>query len=328
MASSRQRREPERFSPSKGSGWGCGHWFRLMWWARAGRLATLWFARERIPGRLPSCVVRAVPEGGPAWVRSRSVMTASVRCSAPASAPGSFVDSVGDSEAVAQYIADAGRHIGPRSHRAVEEPLAHLLGPSSSARTRRRFSSVMSMNTLTAARTSRRWAPLNPRASSSALRTLSANGCSVGSSCRARWSVSAALTTSRSCSCSAADRRRGSTASSGAEQRRASFSHAVRHGAEQDRPPHHALLRLRPVPGARLPDARHRPGRAGALGERAACAGGIRARTRRRAPAHILQVSTVTGGLVAHNVVFADPGVFDVFELPRHIPAGDFAPER
>ncbi|MEU5308236.1 RNA polymerase subunit sigma-70 [Streptomyces sp. NPDC021562] len=43
---------------------------------------------------------------------------------------------------------------------------------------------------------------------------------------------------------------------------------------------------------------------------------------------HTLQVLTVTGGLVAHNVVFADPGVFDVFELPRHIPAGDFGPER
>jgi RNA polymerase sigma-70 factor (TIGR02960 family) len=43
---------------------------------------------------------------------------------------------------------------------------------------------------------------------------------------------------------------------------------------------------------------------------------------------HTLQVLTVTGGLVAHNVVFADPGVFDVFELPQHIPAGDFAPER
>ncbi|MFD8222398.1 sigma-70 family RNA polymerase sigma factor [Streptomyces sp. NPDC059697] len=43
---------------------------------------------------------------------------------------------------------------------------------------------------------------------------------------------------------------------------------------------------------------------------------------------HTLQVLTVTGGRVAHNVVFADPGVFDVFGLPRHIPAGDFAPER
>lgn len=49
---------------------------------------------------------------------------------------------------------------------------------------------------------------------------------------------------------------------------------------------------------------------------------------------HTLQVFTVTGGLVAHNVVFADPGVFDVFELERHIPAGDagdagsFTPQR
>ncbi|MFE4630983.1 hypothetical protein ACFROD_50285, partial [Streptomyces mirabilis] len=43
---------------------------------------------------------------------------------------------------------------------------------------------------------------------------------------------------------------------------------------------------------------------------------------------HTLQALTVTGGRVAHNVVFADPGVFDVFGLPRHIPAGDFAPER
>ncbi|MCW2898769.1 MAG: polymerase subunit sigma-70 [Streptosporangiaceae bacterium] len=43
---------------------------------------------------------------------------------------------------------------------------------------------------------------------------------------------------------------------------------------------------------------------------------------------HTLQVLTVTGGRVAHNVVFADPGVFDAFQLARHIPAGDFAPER
>jgi RNA polymerase sigma-70 factor (ECF subfamily) len=43
---------------------------------------------------------------------------------------------------------------------------------------------------------------------------------------------------------------------------------------------------------------------------------------------HSLQVLTVNGGLVAHNVVFADPGLFDAFELPRHIPAGDFPPRR
>ncbi|MBO1332677.1 sigma-70 family RNA polymerase sigma factor [Streptomyces sp. VRA16 Mangrove soil] len=35
---------------------------------------------------------------------------------------------------------------------------------------------------------------------------------------------------------------------------------------------------------------------------------------------HTLQVLTVTGGLVAHNVVFADPGVFDAFDLPRQLP--------
>jgi RNA polymerase sigma-70 factor (ECF subfamily) len=32
---------------------------------------------------------------------------------------------------------------------------------------------------------------------------------------------------------------------------------------------------------------------------------------------HTLQVLTVTGGRVARNVVFADPGVFAVFDLPR-----------
>jgi RNA polymerase sigma-70 factor (ECF subfamily) len=36
---------------------------------------------------------------------------------------------------------------------------------------------------------------------------------------------------------------------------------------------------------------------------------------------HTLQVFTVTDGRVARNVVFADPRVFDAFELPRKIPA-------
>ncbi|WP_438289939.1 sigma-70 family RNA polymerase sigma factor [Streptomyces sp. HUAS TT7] len=43
---------------------------------------------------------------------------------------------------------------------------------------------------------------------------------------------------------------------------------------------------------------------------------------------HTLQVLTVTDGLVARNVVFADPAVFDAFELPRQTTAGNFAPER
>ncbi|MDQ0604703.1 ketosteroid isomerase-like protein [Streptomyces canus] len=43
---------------------------------------------------------------------------------------------------------------------------------------------------------------------------------------------------------------------------------------------------------------------------------------------HTLQVFTVTDDRVAHNVVFADPRVFDVFELPREIPAGGFRRER
>lgn len=34
---------------------------------------------------------------------------------------------------------------------------------------------------------------------------------------------------------------------------------------------------------------------------------------------HTLQVLTVTGGRVAHNVVFADPRVFEVFDLPERI---------
>jgi RNA polymerase sigma-70 factor (ECF subfamily) len=37
---------------------------------------------------------------------------------------------------------------------------------------------------------------------------------------------------------------------------------------------------------------------------------------------HTLQVFTVSGGQVAHNVVFADPRVFDAFELPRKISPG------
>ncbi|NUW35834.1 sigma-70 family RNA polymerase sigma factor [Nonomuraea sp. SMC257] len=43
---------------------------------------------------------------------------------------------------------------------------------------------------------------------------------------------------------------------------------------------------------------------------------------------HTLQVLTITGGLVARNVVFADPAVFRAFDLPERIPAGDFGPGR
>jgi RNA polymerase sigma-70 factor (ECF subfamily) len=43
---------------------------------------------------------------------------------------------------------------------------------------------------------------------------------------------------------------------------------------------------------------------------------------------HTLQVFTVTDGRIAHNVVFADPRVFDAFELPREIPANQFRRER
>jgi RNA polymerase sigma-70 factor (ECF subfamily) len=43
---------------------------------------------------------------------------------------------------------------------------------------------------------------------------------------------------------------------------------------------------------------------------------------------HTLQVFTVTDGRVTHNVVFADPRVFDAFELPREIPPDQFHRER
>jgi RNA polymerase sigma-70 factor (ECF subfamily) len=39
---------------------------------------------------------------------------------------------------------------------------------------------------------------------------------------------------------------------------------------------------------------------------------------------HTLQVLTVAGGLVAHNVVFADPAVFEAFDLPTKISPGQF----
>ena len=39
---------------------------------------------------------------------------------------------------------------------------------------------------------------------------------------------------------------------------------------------------------------------------------------------HTLQVFTVTGGRVAANVVFADPGTFRVFDLPERVSFGDF----
>jgi RNA polymerase sigma-70 factor (ECF subfamily) len=43
---------------------------------------------------------------------------------------------------------------------------------------------------------------------------------------------------------------------------------------------------------------------------------------------HTLQVFTVTGGRVAHNVVFADPAVFRAFDLPERISFDDFRPAR
>ena len=43
---------------------------------------------------------------------------------------------------------------------------------------------------------------------------------------------------------------------------------------------------------------------------------------------HTLQVFTVTGGRVAHNVVFADPRVFEAFDLPQRISFGDFRQTR
>lgn len=43
---------------------------------------------------------------------------------------------------------------------------------------------------------------------------------------------------------------------------------------------------------------------------------------------HTLQVLTVTGGRVAHNVVFADPGVFAAFDLPPQISSDDLPPAR
>jgi RNA polymerase sigma-70 factor (ECF subfamily) len=43
---------------------------------------------------------------------------------------------------------------------------------------------------------------------------------------------------------------------------------------------------------------------------------------------HTLQVFTVTGGRVAHNVVFADPGVFAAFDLPEQISVQKFRQTR
>jgi len=43
---------------------------------------------------------------------------------------------------------------------------------------------------------------------------------------------------------------------------------------------------------------------------------------------HTLQVLTVTGGQVSRNVVFADPHVFDAFDLPTQISSDDFRQSR
>jgi RNA polymerase sigma-70 factor (ECF subfamily) len=43
---------------------------------------------------------------------------------------------------------------------------------------------------------------------------------------------------------------------------------------------------------------------------------------------HTLQVLTVTDGRVAHNVVFADPGVFEAFDMPQQISFDEFRQPR
>jgi RNA polymerase sigma-70 factor (ECF subfamily) len=43
---------------------------------------------------------------------------------------------------------------------------------------------------------------------------------------------------------------------------------------------------------------------------------------------HTLQVFTVTGGRVSRNVVFADPRVFEAFELPGQLSSGEFCRPR
>jgi RNA polymerase sigma-70 factor (ECF subfamily) len=43
---------------------------------------------------------------------------------------------------------------------------------------------------------------------------------------------------------------------------------------------------------------------------------------------HTLQVFTVTGGRVAHNVVFADPRVFEAFDLPARLAPDEFRSAR
>ncbi len=43
---------------------------------------------------------------------------------------------------------------------------------------------------------------------------------------------------------------------------------------------------------------------------------------------HSLQVFTVIGCRVAHNVVFADPGVFEAFDLPDRVSPGEFRQPR
>jgi RNA polymerase sigma-70 factor (ECF subfamily) len=43
---------------------------------------------------------------------------------------------------------------------------------------------------------------------------------------------------------------------------------------------------------------------------------------------HTLQVFTVTGGRVAHNVVFADPRIFEAFDLPARLASDEFRSAR
>jgi hypothetical protein len=82
--------------------------------------------------------------------------------------------------------------------------------------------------------------------------------------------------------------------------------------------------RLRPVHAPRVQDARDGLGHETPHRQRAPALAAYAPEPGGGHRLHTLQVFTITGGRVAHNVVFADPPVFEAFDLPKQISFEEF----
>lgn len=86
--------------------------------------------------------------------------------------------------------------------------------------------------------------------------------------------------------------------------------------------------RLRPVHRPHASDARDRLEHEASHRERAPTLAAYAPEPGDRNRLHTLQVFTVTGGRIAHNVVFADPHAFQAFGPPRQISTDEFRQAR